>query len=127
VNSLLRFVIIYLGFLLITGGAFHLYNLNVDPRFTHSHGWLAFAVFALVTGLVHMFLLQAGKKDPKIFIRGFLAATTIKIFVYLGFLVVFVMSMRENAAVFIGEFAAFYFIFTVFEVSLLYRAVRPQK
>lgn len=126
-NTITRFILIYLGFLLIAGGAFHLYNQNVDPQYTHKHGWLSFGVFATVTGLVHLFLLRAAQKDPKAFVKGFMAANTIKIFVYLGFLVLFVLFMKSNAVVFIAQFAIFYFVFTVFEVSLLYRYLRPEK
>lgn len=126
-NAITRFFLIYLGFLLITGGAFHLYNQSVDPQYTHTHGWVAFGIFAGVTGLIHLFLLRAAQKDPKAFVKGFMAATTIKIFVYLGFLVVFILFMRKNATVFIAEFAIFYFVFTVFEVSLLYGSVKPKK
>jgi uncharacterized membrane protein HdeD (DUF308 family) len=126
-SAINRFFLIYVGFLLITGGGFHIYNQSVDPQYTHKFGWVAFGIFAGITGLVHLFLLRAAQKDPKSFIKGFMAATTIKIFLYLGFLVIFILFSRQNAAVFIGEFAAFYFIFTVFEVSLLYGSVNKKK
>jgi hypothetical protein len=126
-SALARFLLIYIGFLLIVGSGFWLYNQSVDLQYTHPRGWVAFAVFAAVTGLVHLFLLRAAQKDPKAFIKGFMAASAIKIFVYLGFLVIFVLFMRVNAVVFIAEFAAFYFIFTIFEVSLLYSSLRPKK
>ena len=126
-NPIARFLIAYLIFLVIIGTGFWLYNQNVDPQYTHPRGWISFGLFAVVTGVVHVAILRAAQKDPKSFVRGFMAANTIKIFVYLGFLVVFVLFSRLNAAVFIGEFAAFYFIFTAFEVSLLYRYLRPKK
>lgn len=127
VNTIARFLLLYVVFLLVVGGIFFGYNQLADPRFTHKYGWVAFGMFAAVTGLIHTFLLRAAQKDPKAFIRGFLAATTLKLFIYLGFLVIFILFQREKAAVFISEFAAFYFIFTVFEVTLLYGSVRPKK
>ena len=126
-NAITRFFFIYLGFLLIIGSGFWLYNQNVDPQYTHPNGWIAFSIFAVVTGLVHFFLLRASQKDPKAFVKGFMAATSIKIFVYLGFLVIFILFSRQNAVVFIAEFAIFYFVFTVFEVSLLYGSVNKKK
>lgn len=125
-STITRFFLIYTGFLLIIGSGFWLYNQNVDPQYTHKFGWVAFGIFAGITGLVHLFLLKAAQKDPKSFVKGFMAATTIKIFLYLGFLVIFILFARQNAAVFIGEFAAFYFVFTVFEVSLLYGSVNKK-
>lgn len=122
-----RFLLIYFGFLLITGAAFWFYNQSVDPQFTHKHGWISFGIFAAVTGLVHIFLLQAAAKDPKAFVRGFMMANTIKIFVYLGFLVIFVLFVKSNATVFIAQFALFYLVFTAFEISLLYNHLRPGK
>ena len=126
-NPIVRFLLIYFGFLLIAGAGFWFYNQTVDPQYTHPNGWISFGIFALVTGLVHLFLLRAAQKDPKAFVKGFMAANTIKVFVYLGFLVIFVLFMRTNAVVFISEFAIFYFVFTAFEVSLLYRYLRPAK
>ncbi len=126
-NLITRFLLVYIGFLLIFGSGFWFYNQSVDPQYTHPRGWIAFAVFATVTGLVHLFLLRAAQKDPKAFVKGFMAASAIKIFVYLGFLVLFVLFMRVNAVVFIAEFAVFYFVFTIFEVSLLYSSLRPKK
>lgn len=124
-NTIARFLLIYLGFLLIAGAGFWFYNQSVDPQYTHPKGWISFGVFAAVTGVVHTFLLRAAQKDPKSFVKGFMAANTIKIFIYLGFLVIFVLFMKSNAVVFISEFAVFYFVFTAFEVSLLYRYLRP--
>lgn len=126
-NLIARFMLIYFGFLLVTGAAFWFYNQNADPQYTHPHGWVSFGVFAGVTGLVHMFLLRAAQKDPKAFVRGFMAANTIKIFIYLAFLIVFVLFMKTGAVVFIAEFAVFYLVFTVFEVSLLYKHLRPKQ
>lgn len=125
-NPINRFLIFYLGFLLVAGSGFWFYNQSVDPQYTHPYGWVSFGVFAFVTGLVHIVILRAALKDPKSFVRGFMGANTIKIFIYLGFLVVFVLFSRANAVVFIAEFAIFYFVFTVFEVSLLYRYLRPK-
>lgn len=126
-NPILRFLLIYIGFLLIAGAGFWFYNQNVDPQYTHPKGWISFAIFATVTGIIHIFLLRAAQKDPKSFVKGFMAANTVKIFIYLGFLVIFVLFMKTNATVFISEFAVFYFVFTAFEVSLLYQYLRPKK
>lgn len=126
-NPIIRFLLLYLGFLLITGSGFWFYNQSVDLQYTHRYGWISFGLFAFVTGLVHVFLIRAAQKDPKAFVRGFMMSNTIKIFVYLAFLVIFVLFSREKATVFIAQFAAFYFIFTVFEVSLLYQHLRPKK
>lgn len=126
-SPITRFLLIYIGFLLIVGSGFWFYNQSVDIQYTHKAGWFAFGFFAIVTGLVHLFLLRAAQKDPKAFIKGFMASSAIKIFIYLGFLVIFVLFMRENAVVFIAEFAIFYFVFTIFEVSLLYSSLRPKK
>ena len=124
-NPKTRFAIVYCLFLAVIGGLFFLYNSTVNPEYTHPYGWISFAVFAGVTGIVHLVLLNAAEKDPKAFVRGFMAANTIKIFVYLAFLVVFVLVEKTKPVVFIAEFAVFYLVFTVFETSLLYRYLRP--
>ncbi|HTF06341.1 MAG TPA: hypothetical protein VK826_20055 [Bacteroidia bacterium] len=126
-NALTRFALIYLIFLAVTGGLFFFYNTSVPPEYVHPYGWVSYAVFAVITGIVHFTLLRAAQKDPKAFVRGFIAANTIKIFVYLGFLVLFVLFIKTGAVVFISQFAIFYLVFTVFETSLLYRYLRPKK
>ena len=126
-NPTARFLLIYAGFVLIAGAGFWFYNQSVDPQYTHPYGWVNFALFATITGMVHIFLLRAAQKDPKAFVKGFMAANTIKIFLYLGFVVIFVLFMKKNAVVFLAEFAIFYFVFTAFEVSLLYSHLRPKK
>ena len=127
VNPIVRFLITYAIFLAVIGGLFWFYNLNAGDRFTHPAGWAAFGTFAAVTGIVHIFLLKAAERDPKSFIKGFMAANTIKVFVYLGILIVFVLFTKTTPTTFIAEFAAFYFVFTVFEVSMLYGFLRPKK
>lgn len=126
-NAYLRFGVTYLLFLIIVGAAQLAFNSYAPFHMTHKYAWVIFGVIAGVTGILHYYLLYAASKDPKAFIRSFMATNTLKIFIYLGFLVLFVISDKTGAASFIGHFAAYYLIFTVFEITLLYRYLLPKK
>lgn len=126
-NAYLRFGLTYLLFLIVVGGAQFAFNVNAPVNMTHNYAWVVFGVIAGTTGILHFYLLYAAGKDPKAFVRSFMATNTLKIFVYLGFLVVYVVFNQDGAAAFIGHFAAYYLIFTVFEVTLLYRYLLAKK
>lgn len=126
-NAYLRFSILFLLFLIIVGAAQLIFNLYAPFTWQHKHSWVIFGIIAGVTFIMHMYLIRAAGRDPKAFVRGFMAVNTIKIFLYLGFLVLYVMTSRIGAAAFIGHFAAYYFIFTALETTLLYRYLLPKK
>jgi len=126
-NALQRFGVTYLLFLIVVGAAQFAFNLYAPVQMTHKLAWVVFGVVAGITGALHFYLLYASGKDPKAFIRSFMATNTLKIFIYLGFLVVYVLFDKTGAAAFIGHFAAYYLIFTVFEVTLLYKYLLPKQ
>ena len=54
----------------------------------------------------------------------FLAGTTFKILACLAFLVVFIMKIKVDKPVFVGNFFYLYFLNTAFEVYILLRTLR---
>lgn len=122
-----RFLLIYTFLLIAVACGQYAFNNLAPANYQHKLAWLIFGVIGGITLILHVYLLRAAAGDPKGFIRGFMAVNTIKIFIYLAFLVVFVMFNRQSAAPFIGHFAAYYFIFTASESVLLYRYLLPKK
>lgn len=122
-----RFLLIYSCFLLAVACGQYAFNSLAPLKLQHPMAWLILGVVGGITLILHVYLLRAAERDPKAFVRGFMAVNTIKIFLYLGFLVVYVMTDRKGAASFIGHFAAYYFVFTAFETTLLYRYLLPKK
>ena len=122
-----RFLLIYFFVLVAVACGQLAFNSLAPAHFQHSLAWVVYGAIGGTTLLLHLYLLRRAAGDAKAFIRGFMAVNTIKIFLYLGFLVVFVLLNRATAAPFIGHFAAYYFIFTAAETILLYRYLLPKK
>jgi hypothetical protein len=122
-----RFLLMYACFVTAVACAQFAFNSMAPVRFQHPMAWLIFGVIAGITLIMHIYLLRAAGKEPKSFVRAFMGVNTAKIFLYLGFLVIYVMTDRLRAASFIGHFGAYYFIFTAFETTLLYRYLLPRK
>ena len=80
-------------------------------------GWVCYLVyfFALTTLMLHYIIIRLAGGNPKRFITYFMAATGIKLFVYLGVLLIFIFSFPEIAVAFIIEFFVLYLLYTSFE------------
>lgn len=126
-SAQVRLLISFLLFAIIIACAQFVFNLYAPLNFQTNMAWLIYAVVTGTTGAIHFFLIRAAAKDPKAFVRGFMAANTIKIFIYLGFMVLYAFSVESGAGPFIGHFGAYYLIFTVFEITTLYRHLLPKK
>jgi hypothetical protein len=122
-----RLFVSYLLFAIIVACAQFIFNLYAPVNVQTGLAWIIYAVVTGTTGAIHFFLIRAAAKDPKAFVRGFMAANTIKIFIYLAFMVLYVFSVESGAGPFIGHFGAYYLIFTVFEITALYRHLLPKR
>ncbi len=126
-SAQVRLLISFVLFAIIIACAQFVFNLYAPANIHTNMAWLIYAVVTGTTGAIHFFLIRAAAKDPKAFVRGFMAANTIKIFIYLGFMVLYAFSVESGAGPFIGHFGAYYLIFTVFEITTLYRHLLPKK
>ena len=78
------------------------------------------AFFVSISVLVHFILLKASNYRIAKFSTFFMGSVTLKLFMYIIFLVVYVLFDKENAVPFLITFFVFYLAFTVFEtISLL--------
>jgi pheromone shutdown protein TraB len=69
---------------------------------------------------MHTFLSNGSKDKATSFIRKFLLATTLKLFLYLAIIVFFFLFNKQMAKTFILWFLLHYTCFTVFETLMLY-------
>ncbi|GAB4139157.1 MAG: hypothetical protein Fur0041_14250 [Bacteroidia bacterium] len=122
-----KFLLYYILLIVACASGLYYWNAHQPAEKTHDLSWVIFGFVAFMTGAVHLFLLNAGKNDPKVFIRSFMAATSVKLFLYLAVMVLYAISVPEKAYGFIFHFLVFYLIFTAFEVIMLYLHFRPKK
>ncbi len=77
---------------------------------------LQFAVIVLVTIFSHIRLIHTFQQNAKKFNTTFLSVMSIKLFIYLIFILVCLLIDRTNAINFVLTFLVQYSIFTIFEV-----------
>lgn len=73
----------------------------------------------VITILFHLYLLQVSKGDSKTFISKFMASSGVKLMIYLAVIVIYIVSYRLNAKVFLTSFLISYFVFSVIEVIFI--------
>ncbi len=120
-HYLVRFVI----FLAIAAGLLSAWNY-ARPEHALPIAWGLLAFFALASFASHLFLLNAEDKRPAIFIQRFMATTTVRLFVFIIILAGYSFTHKPQAVLFILHFLVFYFVFTTFEITMLYRHFRPK-
>lgn len=94
------------------------------PAFHDNISWYILAFFALSTAIVHFLLLRSADQNPKAFVNLFMGLTAMKLFAYLSFLIIVFLADRDHARAVALYFLVMYLLFTVFEVSSLYRKLK---
>lgn len=77
--------------------------------------------FFLLSAVFHYGLVRASAGRPAVFVRYYMGATTLKLFIHLGVLLVFAFLHREKLFPFAITFLCQYLLFTVFEVISAFR------
>jgi hypothetical protein len=119
-----KYAIQYSIFLGTLSLALFVWNQFAPVRFTNSLSWALLAFFALAYALGHLYILGSSGQRPAIFVRRFMATTTIRLFLFLLVLVIYIFTNREEAVSFISHFLAMYLVFTIFEVASLSKHFR---
>ncbi len=83
--------------------------------------------FYVLTAVFHFGLMRTSEGKPAVFIRYYMAATTLKLFLHLGVLVVFAVLNSTAVIPFVLTFVVNYAFFTVFEVAVAYRFSRTER
>ena len=78
---------------------------------------LQVAVVSIVTVISHLRLMTAVEQNARKFSTTFLSVMSVKLFIYLIFILVCLLLDRSNAVNFVLTFLALYVIFTIFEVT----------
>ena len=115
-----KYLISFLLFIIPIAGLIFYYHSNCTtavPIVT----WGIFFYFCILTLLFHFGIVKTTQSRPQVFIRYFMAATSIKLLLHLGVIVVYSITHREHATRFIIEFMIMYLLFTVFEVTAVWR------
>lgn len=88
--------------------------------------WFLLGFFVIATFLFHYGLLKSSKGDPKKFVRYYMSATGIKLFVYMLFVIIYALIKRTEAVPFLISFCALYFLYLIFEVITAQRTFQKK-
>lgn len=77
---------------------------------------LQFAVVAVVTFLSHLRLMKSFDQNIRKFSTTFLSTMSVKLFVYMVFIIICLLIDRSHAVIFVLTFLVLYLCFTTFEV-----------
>lgn len=80
--------------------------------------------FYLVTNLVHAYLLKIASKSSSRFTSHYMATSFIKMFFYLAVAIVFAVTNKDIAKIFLVNFLLLYVVYTTFEVVEFSKVVR---
>lgn len=83
--------------------------------------------FFLVLLASRYFLMRVSGKSAQKFTQTFLAISVARFLLYLAIIITYSFLLRDDAVRFIISFFVFYLVYTVFEISYLYRDLHPRK
>ncbi len=84
-------------------------------------------MFFGLTAAFHYGLVRSGNKGNSAFVRYYMGATTLKLFFYMGVIIVYALFGGDNIRGFIMLFFILYLLYTSFEVSYVYRKLSGMK
>jgi hypothetical protein len=115
------FIIRLLITAVIMGAGYYFLTAKLPPALVY-HGYLYILIFfTSLTALFHNGLTKSALSGTKHFIRFYMTATAIKLFLYVGVIMIYAVINKAGAIAFALCFLLHYCVFTVFEVWMAYR------
>lgn len=102
-------------------------STQLEAKWVSSSWPFVVMFFFSFTIIMHRYLLKSTQGNPKKFVFSFLMITTVKILLYLGVILVYVVLNREDAVAFIMVFFVNYFLFTGFELTTVMKMINQPK
>ena len=81
-------------------------------------------LIAVVTTLGHFWVIRSADQNPMKFTTAFMASVTLKLLVYLFFMLIYLLIDHSEVISFILTFIALYIAFTIFEVIQVLKFIK---
>ena len=117
-------LLLFSGFIAL---GYYFVNPALPEKFRFEMVWMLQLFMMLVTFLFHVGLMRAGAKSDAAFIRFFMGATGIKLFLFMVVLIGYALFNKATAVAFIANFFILYLLYTVFEVAMVYKKFSSQR
>ncbi|MCC7231827.1 MAG: hypothetical protein IT242_02690 [Bacteroidia bacterium] len=99
----------------------------VLPGKVDSVSWGLFFYFLAVTLVFHLGLVSASRGRPQVFVRYYMASTTIRMLMHIGVIFVYSFLHKTDAVRFIITCLALYLLFTMFEAGMTWNDFRKNQ
>lgn len=120
---MIRFIAFYLLFSVALGSLFHF--ILSGNNYPGAAFVTASSIYFFVLNVAfHAGLLSASSGRPAVFVRYYMGATTIKLFLHLGILVFFALFRKSELMPFAVVFLLLYLFHTGYEVAAAFRKIR---
>ncbi len=122
-----RYLFIVAALTIICAALQFIWNKQAPDGIRMNDGFILLGVFATTVTAAHFFLLSVSENAPNAFVRSFMVSTAIKLMIYMTVLIAFLLYSKDNQKVLVLHFLFYYAVFTVFEVSMLYRELSAKR
>jgi hypothetical protein len=112
-----QFIIKLLIFSLLLSAIAAILFLTVMKKWYFPAFPIQLLLIAIVTGISHIWLLKYSEQNMRKFTTVFMALVSIRLLIYLSYLLVNLWIDRSNVIVFLLTFFLLYVCFTIFEVK----------
>ena len=116
VKSTLLTIIVFASGAILYSTVLKTFYLNILP--------LVLIFFYVVTNLVHAYLLKIASKSSSRFTSNYMATSFIKMFFYLAVAIIYAVTNKEGAKIFLVNFLLLYVVYMTFEVIEFSKVVR---
>lgn len=126
-RELIRFIVkILVAALLLAATGWIVFTFYYPEKYLPILPWML-AFFTVFTILIHSWQLHLAKKKFALYVRSSMIVSLLRLVLYSGFAIVFLMTHSENIAVFVVCIAVVYLIYTFLEVSDIQRITQQNK
>lgn len=114
-------------FTVIVAALLYAASTQLETKWVSSSWPFVVLFFFSFTIIMHRYLLKSTEGNPKKFVFSFLMITTVKILLYLGVILVYVLLNMDDAVAFIMVFFVNYFLYTGFELATVMKLINQPK
>ncbi|MFW5756131.1 MAG: hypothetical protein ACOCWK_05985 [Tangfeifania sp.] len=126
-RELIRFIIkILVAALLLVAAGWIVFTFYFPEKYLPVLPWML-AFFTVATVLIHSWQLTVAKKNMAKFTQNSMIVSLLRLVLYSGFAIVFLITHSENIAVFVVCIAVVYLIYTFLEVFDLQKLTKQKK
>ncbi|MBT8195596.1 MAG: hypothetical protein HKO56_07680 [Bacteroidia bacterium] len=123
-QKFLRFLIFLALFSLILFVAWEFLHHYIPVSFQYENVPYIILFYTILTAIFHFGAVSSNEKSGTGFMRFYVAATTFKLLILMGIMVVFALMNPEAAVPFIIYFFSAYLLYTAFETTIIFKFLK---